>query len=613
MRMLNRFKTAVALMRINLKTLILFEVIYRLLGFLIIFPLINLALRIAVHLSGYVYISNRVAIAFFTKPTTLLALLFIALLFSIFMIIELLFLSTLYHYSEQGIKINIKKFLDIGLRHTLTMLKMHHVKLIIPAFFFIAIVQLLHFAPLASTFDIPPIILDEMQNYRWLMMATYTSVLFVFVLFIETIFMVNIANIENTQGFRLYQENRQHLRKHRLKLIVEFSLLNIFLNAVLYGSYLAIIGLVALFIQITYGQALVLALLLTILYIIYALFALLATFILIPINFAWMNAWYYDNLGHQMSLKFPVPTDNAVKKQFKNAWVRLSIASIALLIFVLNAVNVVTFITQERLPLNFLNAPDIVAHRGASLDAPENTLAAIQQALDDEADGIEIDVQLTHDEVMVLFHDSATGRTTDDSVSRRIDELTYEALKELDAGSWFDAHFAGEKIPTLKEALLLIDNQADVYIDLKTTTPGIETMIIDLLYELDYDLTTVQILSFSTVALERFKAEEPNLKTVLLMPNFIGNFDQLIRLPYIDAYAFRKEILINNPSYVDRIHHMDKSVYVWTVNEEGELRDVGFLGLDAIITDDPILAREVAYSQYTRTLYRALLKELFSQ
>ncbi len=610
--MINRVQTMIALMKINFKTLIAFEVLYRLLGFLIIFPLINFILQLALSISGYVYISNRNAIAFLTSPSSIIAAVVIVIIFAMFMIVELLFLSLLYHYSEQGIKINFTKFLSLGSKHVLKTLKTHHIKLILPAFFFIVIVHLMHFAGIASTFDIPPVILEEMQTYQWLMVLTYMTLLFLFIMFIETFFIINIANIENGDSLKLLRGNLFHLKKHRLKIIIEFILLNLVLNLFLYVLYLGIIGLVALFIMLAYQQAVVLAFLLTILYVIYAAIAFLATLILIPVNFAWMSAWYYENANHQISLKFPMPTNSAIKNIFKNAWVRLSVAVILLALFVLNTINTINLISQDRLPLAFLNPPDIVAHRGSSLSAPENTIASIKQGLEDGANGIEIDIHLSSDGEIVLIHDYTTGRTTDDATSRLVRDLTYEELSLLDAGSWFSDEFAGEHIPTLKEALLLIDGQADVYIDLKTTAPGIEDKVISLLYELEYDLSTVQILAFSNSALERFKAEEPELKTVLLMPNFIGNFDRLIRLPYVDAYAFRKDILLNNEHYVDAIHRLDKSVYVWTVNDKNELREMTLLGLDAIITDDPILAREVAYSQYTRSLYTDILRELFS-
>ena len=99
---------------------------------------------------------------------------------------------------------------------------------------------------------------------------------------------------------------------------------------------------------------------------------------------------------------------------------------------------------------------DIIAHKGASGIAPENTIAAIQLALDMGVDMIEIDVRNTHDEEIVVIHDATLDRTTNGT--GLVHDYTLEEIRELDAGSWFgDARYAGEKVPTLKEVLDLVD------------------------------------------------------------------------------------------------------------------------------------------------------------
>ena len=110
--------------------------------------------------------------------------------------------------------------------------------------------------------------------------------------------------------------------------------------------------------------------------------------------------------------------------------------------------------------------PKIIAHRGYSGQFPENTLAAFAGALDIGADYIELDVQLSKDGQVVILHDDSLKRTT--GVDGKVSDFTYEELAGLDAGAWFDASFAGEKIPTLEEALTLIrDTQCGVYLELK--------------------------------------------------------------------------------------------------------------------------------------------------
>src|SRR5213075_2825191 len=106
------------------------------------------------------------------------------------------------------------------------------------------------------------------------------------------------------------------------------------------------------------------------------------------------------------------------------------------------------------------------AHRGASRKAPENTLAAFSRAIDDGADGIELDVRLTADGEIVVFHDSRLNRTTDGS--GKIERCTLDELKRLSAGSWFHPVFGGESIPTLDQALELVRRRVGVNIELKS-------------------------------------------------------------------------------------------------------------------------------------------------
>ncbi|MEK6570557.1 MAG: glycerophosphodiester phosphodiesterase family protein [Bacteroidota bacterium] len=107
----------------------------------------------------------------------------------------------------------------------------------------------------------------------------------------------------------------------------------------------------------------------------------------------------------------------------------------------------------------------VVAHRGCSGRAPENTVAAFEMALEFGADMIECDVRLTKDDEVVVFHDRTLNRTTDGGGP--VEERTLEDLKKLDAGSWFSRRFSGERIPTLNEVLCLLEGRAFLNIELK--------------------------------------------------------------------------------------------------------------------------------------------------
>jgi glycerophosphoryl diester phosphodiesterase len=114
--------------------------------------------------------------------------------------------------------------------------------------------------------------------------------------------------------------------------------------------------------------------------------------------------------------------------------------------------------------------PKLFGHRGSWKSwAPENTLAAFQCGIDQGADGVEIDLQITIDNVVVAIHDYTPNRTTNASNAPRVDEMTFEEVRELDAGSWFDPAFAGTKVPSLDEVLDTVEpSGAEMMFDVKS-------------------------------------------------------------------------------------------------------------------------------------------------
>jgi len=167
-----------------------------------------------------------------------------------------------------------------------------------------------------------------------------------------------------------------------------------------------------------------------------------------------------------------------------------------------------SFIDRERV----LN----IAHRGASLAAPPNTLAAFEKAIELGADGVELDVHLSADGVPVVIHDFTVDAITDGS--GRVAELTLTQLKQLDAGSSFDPAFGGERVPTLEEVLKHIGNRVLLNIELKTTSlcdKGLEQAVITLV-EHHGLIERVLLSSFNPFALRRAKRIAPHIPAGLL-------------------------------------------------------------------------------------------------
>ena len=227
--------------------------------------------------------------------------------------------------------------------------------------------------------------------------------------------------------------------------------------------------------------------------------------------------------------------------------------------------------------------PKIIAHRGASAHAPENTIAAFQLALDQGADGIELDVMLSKDGHLVVIHDNTVDRTTDGKGAVR--DMTLEELKSLDAGG-------GQRIPTLEEVLELFGGRFIINIELSNYVSIFNKLPIEAAKMVkNHQLgKSVIMSSFNPFNLPRFHAILPEVDLGLLTdPNKAKKW--VWRL-------FNYDALHPHFSDVDQVlvaalHRRNRKVNVWTVDDPQEIRRLAALEVDSIITNDPVAAREV--------------------
>lgn len=229
----------------------------------------------------------------------------------------------------------------------------------------------------------------------------------------------------------------------------------------------------------------------------------------------------------------------------------------------------------------------IVAHRGWSSKAPENTMASINLALEEEKiDMIEIDVQLTKDNVLVVVHDFVLERTSNGK--GYIDDYTLAELRQLDFGSWFSSVFKGEKIPTLKEVLEKVNGKKGVIIEIKRCMdkyPYIAKEICNLLNTYKYK-DKVLIKSFDHQVIKEVTQIDNTLKVGLLI---YGKLTLLMeQIKYTGAsflsinYHYIDEKLVKE-SYANNVQ-----LFAWTVNEEVAIDRIKKLDRNIyIITDIP--------------------------
>ncbi len=235
---------------------------------------------------------------------------------------------------------------------------------------------------------------------------------------------------------------------------------------------------------------------------------------------------------------------------------------------------------------------EVIAHRGGSHLAPENTLAAFQNAINLGVDMIEIDVEQTSDSVVVVMHDSKVDRTTNGKGS--VDSLSFNYLRTLDAGSWFDKSYENEKVPTLDEVLDLINGKVKLLIEIKEGSeryPEIEQRTVDAVRSYNaYSWVIVQ--SFNKKAIDRVRRLDKGIKTFYLLGNNFDKYytklrsdnDSELKAAY-DGIAVHYSKL--NSASVDSVKQFGLEVYTWTVDEIDEMKRMMNAGVDGIITDSP--------------------------
>ena len=244
---------------------------------------------------------------------------------------------------------------------------------------------------------------------------------------------------------------------------------------------------------------------------------------------------------------------------------------------------------------------EITAHRGSSRTAPENTIPAIEAAVEEMADSVEIDVQMTADGVVVLGHDASLKRVA--GVNRSIASMTFEELEKLDVGSWFSSEYAGTRIPSLSEVLELCSQKISLNIEIKYVGKNSELPEKTAEMVREYGMENQCVITSTNLSyLKRVKEALPEIRTGYIISAAYGNFYSSEDVDFISIRSgFVTSALMQNA------HEQGKAVYAWTVNTKSELERLTLLGVDVIITDRPVLAREIVYrEEATESLFEYL-------
>lgn len=243
---------------------------------------------------------------------------------------------------------------------------------------------------------------------------------------------------------------------------------------------------------------------------------------------------------------------------------------------------------------------ELVAHRGASFDAPENTLAAFQLAWSARADAVELDIYQTKDDHLVVIHDDNAKRTT--GVDGKIEEMTLKEVQQLDAGGWKGAEFAGEPIPTLDQVFATGSVQKRFFVEIKSEQVSLALLRASI-ERAGLGPDQVVVMSFLPPVVRAAKKEMP-LHPVLWLVNSPGwiqrymgcdvPIEQVIAAAEggrLDGLGLHLDWPIDR-AFVQKIQGRNLKVYVWTVDDASIARGLRQAGVDGMMTNRVAWLRE---------------------
>ncbi len=242
---------------------------------------------------------------------------------------------------------------------------------------------------------------------------------------------------------------------------------------------------------------------------------------------------------------------------------------------------------------------EIIAHRGASHDAPENTLAAVQLAWQQGADAVEVDVQLSKDGKLVVIHDDNTKRSA--GVARKVCAQTLDELRHLDVGSWKSKRWASERIPALDAVLETVPEGKRLFVEFKCSSEGISEFK-RAAKDMRNGAARLVAIGFSSETMRQLKAELPGIEVCWIRKLRRHWRTGRLSRPLDRMIATARELGVDgvdldvrsplNSARVEKFRAAGLRTYVWTVDSPAKARQLAAAGVDGITTNRPGWLRE---------------------
>lgn len=587
------------------KPLILFEILWKLVTLLVIAPACAGLIQLAIHLAKLKYLTTSNLLQFLRSPWTILLLAVLLLLAALYTLFEIAAVCTCFRQSRfQKVRTTLGRMVRSGLQSVLHFFRGGGPFLVLHLLVLIPLMQFSATSGIFTAMGIPDFLAYYMTKKEFLLPIYVAAIILCCLLSIRWVFS-SVLFTQNQCSYRSARATSVQLVRGRFWQTF-FSVLvwNCCYFAALLVFLCMITVVVLMVIRATGSNDLIMSQAMRILKLLIQIVLWSFSFFATPICMAHLTALLEKRCVQmpEVVLPEPVPLSRSAKP-FRRSTAVLTACCFTVAALGLNLSYVYSVFTgKANFRLALFQNPTVMAHRGLSADAPENTLYAFSDAILVGADFIELDVQQTRDGVLVVMHDSNLKRTT--GVNKDIWDVDYADIQNLDAGSWFDPAYANARIPTLEETLQFVDKWAKLNIEIKPTKHGSDTLeqdVAELITRYQYT-DACYVTSFSYGSLKKVKEANPEIRTGYLMSVAYGQF---YSLKYADAFSLNKVFVTSQ--VVNAAHQQGKQIFAWTVNGMSEVRSLCNLHVDSIITDDPVMVQNVISRDSTGETLRSVL------
>lgn len=585
--MILRIKSMWKMINYNMISLLLFEAGYRVATFLIITNLTSTAVNYSLKKRNFSYLTAENFHKFLQNPTSLIFLFGILLLILFFFLIEISAVLSCFSHSYQKRKIYTSDMLIEGIRRTLHFLKHSQSSWIICILMAAPFLSVYFLIMEISYFGV--LQYSVMQIYKWVKphWILYLAVGVILVISFLAVFSLPYCLLEERKSSRGLKSGWILLKWHWKRIILGFVALHIVMLAVIIGVYFLANATASGYAILSKPKSAVVSAVLVYNDWIRMGIGIFAGALQLMLSLAFVY-FIYARYHIQKKSEAGIAAIFRQKLWYQKIGQRRAAAIFTAILLVMEGSYLVVLASDHSSAVSSLmSTTGVTAHRGGALMAPENTISSLDYTIKCGADYAEIDVQETADGELVLLHDNSLKRTA--GVKKNVWEMTYAEIAQLDAGSSFNKKFRGEKIPTLDEVLKFCRGKLDLNIEIKYNgqNKGIVKKVVRIIEQNHFEDHCV-VTSMNYSFLKQVKKANPDIRTGYIMTMTYGTISRIEAADFFSVkYTYVDE------AFVREAHSLGKEVHAWTVNYRGDIKRMLDVGVDNIITDNPVLVRKV--------------------